>query len=985
MKAITVGIILLALAAMLWTASWASAQAPGPGATPTPTPTPAMWPQEPTGAIQWLISVWRTYGPLAAIVAVIAALVYGVGKAVSSGPLDGLKEWLKKGTIAELERTSHSREQDKRLDRYLESLINKYERLELKNLYEKGHELEVRLGEVYIRLRARGMTTDTEPSRKGTQTALLGEHTKAPELGEWLVRSSNLAVLGRAGSGKSTFLHYATRVLAQARRDKKPERVRESLNATLNRLPIPFYCSLPSLSAYWQDLPPKDRIEPRDAYIFVRFLAHAFERHQFDAAFFEERLREGECFIFLDSLDEVKQDLRHTIVDIVEAFVVEYASADAAHPNHCVVACRPEAHTGEAALQRFQAVTIEPLDTQQIREFIQAWYYEVLGRGGTLSPEDRNEAGEKTKSLLDALARKEQVGELATTPLLLTLLTILHHGQPLPDSRAQIYDKCINLLLDKWEGSKRDSRIPPPAVPADPRKRREFLQPAAFWLLEAGLAEAPCSEWAKEIVQRLKLPGEAAEAQRNVESFLEWAKDCYNIIEEGSTHCYRFAYHRTFQEYLAAEYLVSLGQAGREMALGQASNRDWWETLRLTAACTDTKGQSDLLCRALELTGTDGSLLAASCVTELDSTYLDPQLIPELQQRLVGIMTAPTLPAKDTRALAGHYLGHERLGDPRPDVKPALPVFVAVPTGDYVLGSSDEQVARWNEAAGGNYYDDEKPQHRVSLQQYYMGRFPVTNAQFARFVQTQGYSVERFWTPQGLDWRRGQYKPDLSFIQDENLREQYRQWVEGRTERAQPYYWKNNHWNIPNHPVVGVTWFEAMAYCAWLEEQLRAGGLSVQVWQNDHLETVTFDGNTWRARLPTEAEWEAAARGQMGNEWPWGNTFDNKLANTSESEIGQTTAVGQYPDGASPYGVMDMAGNVWEWCHSLYKDYPYRADDGRENVSSGDPRVVRGGAWYADRGFARCAFRRGSDPDSCYSDVGFRVVLSPNRFCVLGF
>jgi formylglycine-generating enzyme required for sulfatase activity len=165
-----------------------------------------------------------------------------------------------------------------------------------------------------------------------------------------------------------------------------------------------------------------------------------------------------------------------------------------------------------------------------------------------------------------------------------------------------------------------------------------------------------------------------------------------------------------------------------------------------------------------------------------------------------------------------------------------------------------------------------------------------------------------------------------------------------------------------DHPVVNVPWHAAMDYCRWLNEILR----------------LELPGGT-AVCLPSEAEWEKAARGEYGNEWPWGNEFDLARCNTSESGKGGTTPVRAYtPQGDSPCGCADMAGNVWEWTRSLYTSYPYDPQDGRENLEPpyNAPRVLRGGGFGFDAWLARCAFRYWYVPNFWHIDIGFRVVVS---------
>ncbi|HEC36294.1 MAG TPA: NACHT domain-containing protein, partial [Anaerolineae bacterium] len=194
--------------------------------------------------------------------------------------------------------------------------------------------------------------------------------------------------------------------------------------------------------------------------------------------------------------------------------------------------------------------------------------------------------------------------------------------------------------------------------------------------------------------------------------------------------------------------------------------------------------------------------------------------------------------------------------------------------------------------------------------------------------------------------------------------------------RDRPAFWDDERYNNPAQPVVGVTWFEAVAYCHWLREQLKVSGYRFQIWRDGQPETLNLEPETLTVRLPTEAEWEKAARMNRGWIYPWGNRWDAGRANTWEGHVLHPTPVGVYPRGATPEGVHDLAGNVWEWTSSLYRPYPYRADDGREDPEAGGPRVVRGGSWGDLRWYARCASRDGNFLDYFGGGLGFRVVVS---------
>jgi formylglycine-generating enzyme required for sulfatase activity len=193
------------------------------------------------------------------------------------------------------------------------------------------------------------------------------------------------------------------------------------------------------------------------------------------------------------------------------------------------------------------------------------------------------------------------------------------------------------------------------------------------------------------------------------------------------------------------------------------------------------------------------------------------------------------------------------------------------------------------------------------------------------------------------------------------LEQQYDEWYPVRKAPDQPEYWDDSRFNQPGQPVVGVTWYGARAYCAWLSAQTgRAYG------------------------LPSEVEWEAAARGFEGREYAYGPDFDAARCNTFETHIRRTTPAGVFPGGLTPEGIADLSGNVWEWTATLWGDniqqptfsYPYVATDGREELQNAvSRRVVRGGSWSGGQDSARAAYRRDDHPANRGDYDGFRVVV----------
>lgn len=259
-------------------------------------------------------------------------------------------------------------------------------------------------------------------------------------------------------------------------------------------------------------------------------------------------------------------------------------------------------------------------------------------------------------------------------------------------------------------------------------------------------------------------------------------------------------------------------------------------------------------------------------------------------------------------------------------------VLVYVPEGDFLRGS-DHQEASFVE----------KPQRSIYLDAFWIYQHPVTNAQFAAFVETSGYQT----TAEDAGWSWA-YDGDSSVE------------MEGAAWQS-PAGPGSTIAGMDDYPVLHVSWFDAQAYCAWAD-----------------------------GRMPTEAEWGKAARGDDGRDYPWGDSpvtgeranycdvncpFEWADADQDDGYLGPSP-VGSYPAGASPYGAMDMVGNVWEWAADWFSEiyYEFSQEDNPQGSSSGETRAVRGGSWYNNASSMRVTFRHGFPPDLTIDMLGFRCV-----------
>jgi formylglycine-generating enzyme required for sulfatase activity len=842
-------------------------------------------------------------------------------------------------------------------------------------------ETRLRLAAVYTALltlapRQVEAAEDGRAHPEGRRAAALG-----PERGdegrlsavEQVNRRRRLVLLGDPGSGKSTFVNFLALAMAGELLGL-PGVGLERLTAPLPGRRDPAEEAEPQPWDHGALLPV--RVVLRDFAARGlgegggRATAQALWRH------LEEDLEEaghGEFFpplreeligrgglVLLDGLDEVPEAERRR--ERIKRAVEEFCAG----LPHCRVLLTSRTYAyqrQEWRLAGFEEAVLAPFSDWQIRAFVDAWYAHIaeLRR---LKAED---AAGRAELLKRAIFASDRLAALAERPLLLTLMASLHawRGGSLPERRERLYADTVDLLLDSWERQRlaHDAGGEPVLVQpslaewlnTDQERVRKVLEELAFEAHTAqpelvGTADLPQGE----LVGRLMaLRGEG---RGNPAELVEYLSHRAGLLVPRGVGIYTFP-HRTFQEYLAACHLTDRGFPDRVAGLARGEP-DRWREVALLAGAKAARGAGSTvwdLAEALCFREPDepqagaedewGALLAAQAVAEsADLAGLGERQrrkLDRVRRWLVRLLRSERLPAVE-RALAGASLA--RLGDPRFDPEgwhlPREPLlgFVEIPAESFTMGNDRER----DEMA----LADEAPRHEVDLPLFHLGRYPVTVGQFSAFVEASGH------------------------------------------EPADPRCLEG----LANHPVVHVTWYEALAYCRWLGERLA----ELAAERRGEGAPVSDEARFWsalaagrlRATLPSEAEWEKAARGTDGRRYPWGEEADPERANYGDTGLGAPSAVGCFESGASPYGCEEMAGNVWEWTRTLWGkewlgmpewSYPYDPQDGREdvNASSEVARVLRGGAFYGVPGFVRCASRGGFSPDGRSDLVGFRVVLSP--------
>jgi formylglycine-generating enzyme required for sulfatase activity len=577
-----------------------------------------------------------------------------------------------------------------------------------------------------------------------------------------------------------------------------------------------------------------------------------------------------------------------------------------------VVTSRPAAYTDDVVLAEFAQARIEPLSDEATKSFLRRWC-------AALYVQDAAAAEQHCRELLAALRDRPDIRRMARNAVMLTALAAVHWNERrLPEQRADLYESILTWLARS--GDQRSSR-------ATSDWTLHLLAELALAMQEhpSGRAVQVPKRWAAEAIASELEPGSRTrDAIERAEQFLKKEElDSGIIVGQGDD--VRF-WHLTFQEFLSARAIASREEGEqRRILLGDAKrlyDSEWREVVRLLGGELLHQGRRkvDGFFRAVldDLGSRPGLADAARAAGLLGSVLRDlqPRNYKPSDARFSVLMNDVMQVFDPQRSeglpIEARIAAADALGQAGdPRIDPQREDYwIEIPAGKFWMGAQKSDPEKRN-------YDPEaweEPVHEVILDAFRIARFDLTVGLFSLFIEQDGYREEDLWQAGGY----GQFSaPD-------------------RWEQQTPY---------PTRPVTGVNWYEAMAYCRW------AGH-----------------------RLPTEAEWERAARGTTGRKYPWGNGPPDFSRLNFNDRIGHATPVGIYPRGNTPEGICDMAGNVWEWCLDGLRDYTSSAAFNPRGDGSTSHRAHRGGGWASGPDACRSAYRRAFGQGNRSATLGFRVV-----------
>jgi formylglycine-generating enzyme required for sulfatase activity len=777
-----------------------------------------------------------------------------------------------------------------------------------------------------------------------------------------------LVVIGDPGSGKTTLLKYYV-VTCLDEKDKKYKKL------GFSQAVLPLYFPLRELEFDGNDEP---TLFPDNLSRWAqRFLLNI------DAQQFLRWLREEKTLVLLDGLDEISsKERRQNVCRWIESMCSGLEKA------RFVVTSRATGYRKldgiELGVPHLRA-DIMDFSPQQQELFLKKWFKAVYLSELQLADEDvpkeelrrqqENLALQKSGTIIDFLNQEDNqaIRQLAAVPMLLQIMAIIWKDhQHLPESRSELYDAALNYLLD-YRDRRRKIK---PVLRAE--KARLVLAPTALWMQEKlkkdEISKIKMHQLMQPILNKLS-------EQPQAPDFCENLRDRAGLIIDYDNNHYIFR-HKSFREFLAGLQLVKEAQQPDRMnTLINYFNEDWWEeALRFFMSKSDDE-MFDRFMQMLFLSPVSRQLddnkqtLLKNLVIEAPqkkidalADCLDSDELNDSQKRYVldclkTIGTTEALDAvKKTDKTRMDKSSREYAEDIISEAAAKVEPFVKIP-GKKELETLDtfrnsiEGGVEYIKIPGGTYkYSVTGKMETVP--DLYFCKYPVTNQRYRSFIvylQGKDKEFEKMLPMDTFAKALLNFAGSIAGYSD-YLGKQTEKW----REKFRSYADDDKKYNGDDQPVVAVTWYAARAYCFWLS------CLDAVLKGNNRLEDIKMLSGTYR--LPTEVEWEWAAGGNPDGSmrtFPWSEEKGEPSPNLANfnNNVGATTPVGRYPEGATPHGLMDMAGNVWEWMKNLYQeDKPWPA--------------FRGGSWYNDVSSLRCAARDVSYPAIRNDDWGFRVVRS---------
>ena len=783
------------------------------------------------------------------------------------------------------------------LAQYLNNIITNHQALRLQGIRAGSQPLSVSLEKVYVSLSALDKNAGGKNAEMGTA---FERDSGYLSIAAALQRYPRLVIIGEPGCGKTTLISYLGLTYARTLAGDQ-DWVRERLGLQESQhLPI-----LLPLRDFGHHLKEKHPTPGKDGpALLLDYLREYYEAQQIPLPeeFFSSHLENGNAVLLLDGMDEVAEtSLRQRVARVIECFAARYEKC------RYVVTSREVGYEGAARIGAgFGLAKVREFTPQEVRQFVRDWTRVVeTTLAGSDSSEVLRLADEQAEKLIKAIDNNPRVADLAVNPLLLTVVALVHrYRAQLPERRSELYEEAVEVLLGHWDAAKgmETEFMLAGGRMLDGGDRRSLLEPVAFWLHEHRKRELERDDLRGILLPKFinMMEGDKEKASKALDAFLHLINERSGLLIERGVGVYGFA-HLTFQEHLAGRVLAERDDA-LEYSLKVLPDAWWREVILLESGHLSNGGtrRVSALIRAIldadprtEPEPHHHLLLAAECLFDVGAARVEGDLLGEARARLKKQADAPfekgnkaavlakitasnALARIESRQVVSHFW-KQPYGEPQ---------WISIPKGKFWMGESNEI-------------------HQVDLPEFQIARVPVTNAQYALYVQ----DTKKGEPPK--HWRGGAVPPGLE-----------------------------------NHPVVNVSWHDALAYCKWLEEKIQ--------------KPVT---------LPSEAQWEKAARGDHDKRsYPWGDDWREFHCNSDELGLGDTTPVGLFLNGASPYGLLDMSGNVWEWTRTNYST-------GKDDLKSNDGPVLRGGSFLDGASLARCAYRRRYDPDDRDRDFGFRVVV----------